>query len=88
MPLHALNGATGIALVPLPIKVLGDTSELHQQNVGKILRLDFAALFPAQADQGRFIVAHDNAGVRAADEGAALGIFLYPQMRFHSIAHR
>jgi antitoxin (DNA-binding transcriptional repressor) of toxin-antitoxin stability system len=34
----------------------------------KIFWLDLAALLAPQAEQGGFIVAHDDAGVRAADE--------------------
>jgi hypothetical protein len=38
---------------------------------GQILRLDLAALFAPEPDQRLLILAHDDAGVRAADEGAA-----------------
>ena len=34
-------------------------------------RLDLAALFPPQPQEGGLIVAHDDPGVRAADERAA-----------------
>ena len=38
----------------------------------EVLGLDLAALFPPQAEQGGLVVAHDDPGVRAADEGAAI----------------
>ena len=46
--------------------------ELDDEVAGQVLRLDLAALFLPQPDQGGFIVAHDDPGVRAADEIAAV----------------
>ena len=40
--------------------------------VGEVLRPDLAALFLPEADQGLFVLAHDDAGVGAADEVAAM----------------
>ena len=39
---------------------------------GQVLGLDLAALFPPEPEQGGLVVAHDDPGVRAADEGAAV----------------
>ena len=58
--------------VPAPIEVLGDDAELDDEVAGEVLRLDLAALLPPQPEQGGFVVAHDDPGVRAADECAAL----------------
>ena len=65
---------TGIGLVPAPIKVFGDRPELDDEVAGQVLRLDLAALFLPQPDQGGFVVAHDDPGVRTADEVAALPV--------------
>ena len=67
-PLDVRDGLPGIALVPAPVEVLGDEPELDDQIAGQVLRLDLAALLPPQPDQGGFVVAHDDPGVRAADE--------------------
>ena len=62
----------GIGLVPAPIEVFGDRPELDDEVAGQVLRLDLTALFLPQPDQGGFVVTHDNPGVRAADEIAAI----------------
>ena len=54
-----------------PVEVLGHDPELDDQIAGEVLRLGLAALLPPQPEQGRLIVAHDDPGVGAADEGAA-----------------
>ena len=72
--LDVCDDLPGIGLVPAPIKLLGGEAELHDQVAGQVLRLDFAALFPPQPQQGGLVVAHDDPGVRAADEGAAVGL--------------
>ena len=70
--LDVLDGVAGVALVPAPVQVLGDGAELDDQVVGEVLGLDLAALLPPQPNERGLIVAHDDAGVRAADEGAAI----------------
>ena len=60
----------GVGLVPAPVKLLGGEAELHNEVAGQVLRLDFAALFPPQPQQGGFVIAHDDPGVRAADEAS------------------
>ena len=60
----------GIGLVPAPVEVLGDDAELDDEVAGQVLRLDFAALFPPQPQQGGLVIAHDDPGVRAADEAS------------------
>jgi hypothetical protein len=50
-----------------------EDSELNQKR--EVLRLDLVALLLPQADQGLFILAHDDAGVGTADdEVTAIGI--------------
>ena len=72
LPLHLGDDLAGIALVPVPVEVLGHGAELDDQVVRQVLGLDLAALFPPEPEQGGFIVSHDDPGVRAADEGAAV----------------
>ena len=60
------------------LSVLGRRPELHDEVAGQVLRLGLAPLLAPEADQGRFVAAHDDPGVRAADEGAAVLIRLCP----------
>ena len=46
--------------------------ELDDEVAGKVLRLDLAAFLAPQPQQGGLIIAHDDPGVRAADEVAAV----------------
>ena len=71
-PLDIRDDLPGIGLVPAPVEVLGRDTKLDDEIAGKVLRLDFTALFPPQPDESGLIVAHDDPGVRAADEIAAL----------------
>ena len=72
LPLHLDDDLAGVAFVPVPVEVLGHGAELDDQVVREVFRLDLAALFPPQAEQGGFIVAHDDPGIRAADERSAI----------------
>jgi hypothetical protein len=67
-PLNIRKNLIGVGLVPAPIEVLGSQAQLHQEIARKVLRLELAPLLPPQPDEGSFIIAHDNAGVRAAYE--------------------
>ena len=71
LPLDVRDDLPGIGLVPAPIEVLGGQPELDDEIAGEVLRLDLAALLPPQPQQSVLIIAHDDPGVRAADEGAA-----------------
>ena len=71
-PLHVGNDLAGIALIPAPIELLGDRAKLNDQVAGQVLGLDFAALFPPEAEQGGLVLAHDDPGVRAANERAPI----------------
>ena len=72
LALHLGDDLAGIAFVPVPVEVLGHGAELDDQVIREVLRLDLAALFPPKAEQGGFIVAHDDPGIRAADEAAPI----------------
>src|SRR5262245_41298937 len=75
MPLRGDHPLAGVALVPGPIEVLGGASELHDEVAGQVLGLSFPAFLAPELDEGRLIVAHDDPGVRATDEGAAVRPF-------------
>ena len=62
----------GVAFEPVAVEGLGHHPELDDEVAGEVLRLDLAALFPPQAEQGSLVVAHDDPGVRAADEAAPM----------------
>jgi hypothetical protein len=68
--LDVFDGLAGIALVPEPVEIFGDPAELDDEVAGQVLRLGLAALFPPEAEQGRLVVAHDDASVGPADEGS------------------
>ena len=72
LALHLGDDLAGVAFVPVPVEMLGHGAELDDQVARQVLGLDLAALFPPQPEQGGLIVAHDDPGVRAADEGAAI----------------
>jgi hypothetical protein len=75
--LHVRDGVAGIAFVPPAIEVFGSQSELDDEVRREVLRPDLAALLLPQADQGPFVLAHDDAGVGAADEGASVNRISY-----------
>ena len=70
------NDLTGIGFVPAPVQVLGDEPELDDEVARQVLRLDLAALLPPQPHQGGLVIAHDDAGIRTADEVAPIGTFI------------
>ena len=53
------------------VEVLGRTAELDDEIAGEVLRLGLAPFLAPQADQGGFIAAHDDPGVRAAYKGTS-----------------
>ena len=61
-----------LASIPAPIEVLGHDPELDDEVAGEVLWLDLAALLPPKPEQGILIIAHDDPGVGAADEVAAV----------------
>src|SRR5207237_936283 len=69
---NAPNASAGIALVPGAIELLGRGPKLYDQIARQILRLGFSPFLTPELDQGRFVVAHDDPGVRAADEGTTI----------------
>ena len=70
--LDAGEDLAGVAFEPVAVEGLGDDPELDDEVAGEVLGLDLAALFPPQAEQGGLVIAHDDPGVRAADEVTAM----------------
>jgi hypothetical protein len=54
---------TGITFKPAAVECFGGNPELDDEVAGEVLRLDFAALFPPQAEERAFVVTHNGAGV-------------------------
>jgi hypothetical protein len=59
----------GIAFIPEPIELLGCRSELDQQIAGQVLRGHLAPLLAPKTKGGIFVLPHDDASVRAPNEG-------------------
>jgi hypothetical protein len=70
LPLHLRDDMAGVLLVPAPVQMLGHSAELDQEVAGQVLGFNLAALLLPEAEQGRLVLAHDDPGVRAADEPA------------------
>ena len=70
-PLDIGKHLAGVRFVPAPIEVLCYDTELDDEIAGQVLWLNLAALFVPYADQCLLIVAHDDPGIRAADEVTA-----------------
>src|SRR5262249_4088192 len=51
-----------------PVQVLGRNAKLNNEIARKVFGLDVAALLAPQPEEGGFITAHNDPGVRAADE--------------------
>jgi hypothetical protein len=71
-PLDLNDDLARISLVPVPVEVLGDVAELHDQVAREIFGLDFPPFLPPEPEQGGFVATHDDSSVRAANEGAAV----------------
>ena len=70
--LPSVTTRPSIALVPASVERLGDDPELDNEIIVRSIRLNLATLLLPQPDQRRFVGAHDDPCVRAADELAAV----------------
>src|SRR6516165_1708986 len=75
LPLDVVDDLPGIALEPVAVEGLGHDPELDDEVAREVFGLDLAPLLAPEAKEGGFILSHDDADVRAADEVAALGRF-------------
>ena len=70
-PLYIRQHLPGIGLIPAPVQILSRDTKLDYEIAGQVFRLDLATLFAPEPVEGSFIIAHDDAGVRAAYEVTA-----------------
>jgi hypothetical protein len=75
--LHICNDPPRVGLVPAPVKLLGSEAELDDEVAGQVLRLNLAALFSPQPQQGGLVIAHDDPGVRTTYKRPPLGQFSF-----------
>jgi hypothetical protein len=68
---------------PAPIKLLGSETKLDDQIGRQVLRLDLAAFLRPKAEEGGFVIAHDDAGVRAANEVPPVCVAVCANLLFH-----
>ena len=59
----------------MSVESFGRHAKLDDEVSGQVLRLGLASFLAPEADQGGLIVAHDDPGIRAADERTALDKF-------------
>jgi hypothetical protein len=52
-----------IGLIRASVQLLGRYPKLDYEIAREVLRLNFAPLFPPEAEEGGFIIAHDDPGV-------------------------
>jgi hypothetical protein len=66
LPLDIRDDVTAIGLIPAPVKVFGREAELNDEIAGEVLGFDLAPFFLPWADESRFILTHDDPGVRTS----------------------
>jgi hypothetical protein len=57
------DAPTSVALVPGAVEFLGGGPELHDEVAGQVLRFGLTSLLAPEADQGSFVIAHDDARI-------------------------
>src|SRR5262245_61835318 len=65
------DAPAGVALVPGAIELFGGGPKLHDEIARQVLRCGLSTFLPPEAHQSGFIRAHDDPGVRAANEAAS-----------------
>jgi hypothetical protein len=68
---HLRNDLPGVLLTRVPVQLRGHGTELNQEVIRQVFGIDLDPLFLLKADHRRLVLAHDDTGVRAADEQAA-----------------
>ena len=76
--LHIGDNLPGTGLVPAPVQLLGDEPKLDEEVARQILGLDLATFLSPQPQKRGFVLAHDDPGIRTADEVAAIRRFARP----------
>ena len=80
--LHVGNDLAGISLIPAPIKVFGNRTQLDNEVCRTSPPAQSRRAFPSTAGSARVVITHDDPGIRTADEVAAVAGFAYAT--FHS----
>jgi hypothetical protein len=62
-----------IGLIPASVQVLRGKAELDNEVAGEVLWLNLTPLLPPQPQKGGLIAAHNDPGIRAADECLSIG---------------
>src|ERR1700730_17278979 len=73
--LDALDGLTGIALVPMTVESFCCGTKLNDEVAGEVLRLSLAAFLAPQPQQGSLVAPHNYPGIGTADEVPAIETF-------------
>src|SRR5947207_3699239 len=63
---------TRIGLIPAPVQLFGDKTELDDKISREILRLHLAALLPPEPDKRGLVTAHNDPRLGAPDEMQAI----------------
>src|SRR5262249_7973016 len=79
--LNIRDHLAGIGLIPAPVQVFGRQAELDEEVAGQVLRLNLPSLLAPQPDQSDFVIPHDDAGFRTANERTAVGTWYIPHPR-------
>jgi hypothetical protein len=70
--LDVTDAVARVALVPNAVEFLGSGPELDHEVAGKVLGLSLAPFLAPQPHQGRFVAAHNDVSIGAADEPASI----------------
>jgi hypothetical protein len=72
LPLDIGDDLPGIGLVPAAVQLLGGQAELNGEVARKVLWRDLSSFLAPKPQQSRFVTAHNDPGIRATDEVAAI----------------
>jgi hypothetical protein len=75
--LHIRDDLPGIGLVPMAVELFRNSAQLDDEVARKVPRLGLASLLAPKAQQSRLVAAHNDPGVRAADELPPIGVGLH-----------
>jgi hypothetical protein len=73
---HQTVALTCVGLIPAAVELFRNGPELNNKVARKAYWLSFAAFFSPKPQQGRLVFAHNDPGVRAADEISAFRQFI------------
>jgi hypothetical protein len=75
--------ALGIGDAPARVALVPGAVELFSRDPGEVVWLGLSPFLAPEFDQNRFVIAHDDPGIGAPDEGPATFVLLCPHLRFH-----